>query len=133
VSVFVDTSALLAVMVEDSLGHDDALRMWDQLLDSDELLVTSNYVVLELCSILQKRHGMSAVRNAVGDILPPIEILWVDRSTHDAALEALVTANRRQLSLVDCVSFVVMREQGIQRVATLDRHFAEQGFEALPG
>jgi predicted nucleic acid-binding protein len=30
-------------------------------------------------------------------------------------------------------SFETMKQQGIQQVFTFDRHFAEQGFEALPG
>ena len=38
----------------------------------------------------------------------------------------------RQLSLVDCTSFVVMRQIGIDDVFAFDRHFAEQGFTVLP-
>jgi predicted nucleic acid-binding protein len=45
---------------------------------------------------------------------------------------ALLTANRRQLSLVDCVSFEMMRRLGIKTAFTYDRHFSEQGFECLP-
>jgi predicted nucleic acid-binding protein len=37
-------------------------------------------------------------------------------------------ANRRSLSLVDCVSFVVMRQLAIRDAFAFDRHFEEQGF-----
>ena len=131
-SVYVDTSALLAVMVQDGLHHEEASAVWDRLLDGDERLLTSNYVILELCSILQKRFGMSAVHRAVRDILPPVEVLWVDRMTHDTALVAMVAANRRALSLVDCVSLAVMRQEDITTALTLDPHFAEHGFDVLP-
>jgi len=40
-----------------------------------------------------------------------------------------LTAARRQLSLVDCISFEVMRRRGIKTAFTFDDHFAEQGFE----
>lgn len=37
----------------------------------------------------------------------------------------------KQWSLVDCVSFVVMRERGITAALTSDRHFIQAGFQAL--
>jgi len=40
----------------------------------------------------------------------------------------LLTAGRRELSLVDCVSFACMRRQGLTRAFHFDRHFREQGF-----
>lgn len=50
----------------------------------------------------------------------------------DAGVAAVLTAGRKRLSLVDCVSFTVMRELGVRRALTLDGHFAEQGFEVRP-
>jgi len=40
----------------------------------------------------------------------------------------VLAANRRQLSLVDCVSFAAMRESGIEHYFAFDEHFDEQGF-----
>jgi predicted nucleic acid-binding protein len=34
-------------------------------------------------------------------------------------------------SLVDCISFVVMKERGLKEALTTDRHFAQAGFRAL--
>jgi predicted nucleic acid-binding protein len=42
-------------------------------------------------------------------------------------------AGQRDLSLVDFVSFELMRREGIRTAFTFDRHFAEQGFECVPG
>ena len=44
-----------------------------------------------------------------------------------------LAARRRDLSLVDVVSFLVMRREGLTRAFTLDPHFSEQGFECIPG
>jgi|GEM_PF-2518604 len=38
---------------------------------------------------------------------------------------------RQPLRLVDCSSFQVMRQLGIQRAFAIDRHFREQGFDLL--
>jgi len=45
---------------------------------------------------------------------------------------AWLAAARRQLSLVDCASFVVMRAHGLTRAFGFDAHFAEQGFTVTP-
>lgn len=45
---------------------------------------------------------------------------------------ALLAPNRREVSLVDCVSFAIMRQRAMTRAFTLDAHFAEQGFECAP-
>jgi len=50
-----------------------------------------------------------------------------------AGVSALLTSGREQLSLVDCVTFELMRQLGIRTAFTFDRHFEEQGFTCLPG
>jgi predicted nucleic acid-binding protein len=51
---------------------------------------------------------------------------------HDRAIAALLTAGARDLSLVDCVSFEVMRLLGLDTAFAFDAHFAQQGFRSLP-
>jgi predicted nucleic acid-binding protein len=65
-------------------------------------------------------------------IYPHLRIEWVDRPLHEIGMNALLAAGRRNLSLVDCVSFEVMRRLGISRVFTFDDHFREQGFDVIP-
>ena len=132
-SVFADTSALLAALVEQDTRHSDAAETWRALNESEEDLVTTNYVVLELLTLLQRRHGMTAVRNALDTVLLVISVHWLTPEQQQSALSAMLAAGRRDLSLVDCTSFVAMRDAGVSRAFTTDPHFAEQGFEAEPG
>ena len=87
---------------------------------------------METFALLQNRLGMAAVKTFQDDVLPVLTVEWVDETLHQAGIAALLTANRRQLSLVDCISFEMMRRLGIKTAFTHDRHFAEQGFECLP-
>lgn len=64
--------------------------------------------------------------------MPIMRLHWVDRAHHDRASAAFFTAGDRNLSLVDCVSFKVMRNLGIETAFTFDRHFSEQGFKTVP-
>lgn len=127
--VLVDTSALLAILDADDRNHRLAREIWTDLLAREARLLCTNYVLVETFALVQHRLGVQAARALQEDILPVIEVAWVDETTHQAAVSALLTAGRRDLSLVDCVSFEVMRRLGLETAFTFDRHFAEQGFQ----
>ena len=55
----------------------------------------------------------------------------VSQDLHRRGARRLSMENRRLLSLVDCVSFEFMRQQGISDVLGLDRHFEEAGYRLL--
>jgi len=129
-AVFVDTSAFFAILDRDDLHHAPAARLWKRTLDSGAPLFTSNYVVVETCALLQRRNGMAAVRTLIEDILPLIGIEWVTEALHTAAILSALSANRKGLSVVDCVSFAMMRAQGAKYALAFDLHFREQGFTA---
>jgi predicted nucleic acid-binding protein len=133
VSVFVDTSGLLAVMTDTDVHHEAASRRWRELVGSGEVLVATNYVMVELYAVLQRRFGMGLAQRAADALEPNLSIQWVSQEVHEAALSAFLLANRRTLSLVDCVSFLTMRQLAISRAFACDSHFAEQGFEVEPG
>lgn len=131
-SVFVDTSALLAMLDADESSHRRCADAWTRLVTDDERLLTSSYVVVEVFALVQRRLGLDAVRALETSVMPRVQILWVDPEIHRRAIAALLAAARKKLSLVDCASFELMREYGIRRAFTLDRHFTEQGFERVP-
>lgn len=131
-TVFVDTSALVAALDRTEGRHGEASAAWHDLVGSNELLLTTNYVLLEAYAVVQRRLGIEASRKLETEFRPYLEIDWIDPDLHDAATSALLAAGRRRLSLVDCTSFEVMRRRGLRRVLTLDADFASQGFEVLP-
>jgi predicted nucleic acid-binding protein len=131
-TTFVDTSALLALLDADEAHHQPSAAVWRDLLEHDEWLVTSNYVLVEAYALVQRRLGMDAVRVLSRHFVPMMEVDWLDEKTHEAAVAALLTAGRRNLSLVDCSSFELMRRRGLVRAFALASDFAEQGFEVVP-
>ena len=131
-STFVDTSALLAVLDADDTHHARAERAWRDLVTGDEPLLTTSYVLVEAFALAQARLGVAAAQLLNDDVVPVLTVTWVDESLHRAAMTALLTARRRDLSLVDCVSFETMRRAGTSRAFAFDRHFRQQGFELVP-
>ena len=127
-TVFVDTSALFALLDADDAGHGLALPAWNGGVDECAGFVTTNYIVVETTALVQRRLGIHAVRTLIDEMLPMIDTMWVTDADHSTGLSLLLMAARRHLSLVDCVSFTVMRRMGIREYLGLDPHFEEQGF-----
>jgi predicted nucleic acid-binding protein len=131
-TVFVDTSAFLAIFAADDAFHDAARTTWRALIVEEERLVCNNYILIETFTLLQRRLGMAAARSFQSDVLPSLNIHWVDEQVHGRAMTALLAADQRYLSLVDCSAFETMRLYGITQSFTFDQHFADHGFEVLP-
>ncbi len=130
-SAFVDTSLLIALLDDDDEMAPVAARIWRAVAAAATPVWTSNYVVLEACAVVQRRLGVAAVRRLLREVLAPVTVDWVSRDDHARAAEALLLADRRGLSLVDCTSFEMMRRLDVRRCLALDPHFSEQGFAVL--
>ena len=83
-------------------------------------------------ALVQNRFGMKALRLFQEDVLPALQVEWIDEAIHAAAVGILFASSRRKLSLVDCVSFETMRLLKIETAFTFDNHFKEQGFICIP-
>ena len=129
---FVDTSAFLAVLDADDARHARASRVWRDLVDGEDILLTTSYVLVETFALVQARLGLEATRLLNDDVVPILHVTWVDEELHRAAMTALLIAQRRDLSLVDCVSFEAMRRLGAERAFAFDPHFRRQGFAIIP-
>lgn len=128
---FVDTSALLAVLDADDENHQKARETWEDLISREAELVCSSYILVETFALVQNRLGIEAVRTFQEDVMPLVNTVWIDESMHQVGVTAVLTAARKNLSLVDCISFDVMRRLGIKSVFVFDPHFKEQGFECI--
>jgi predicted nucleic acid-binding protein len=128
--VFVDTSALMALLDASDLRHRDAARIWAPLIDSDADLETHNYVVIESTAVVQRRLGNKSLPPLLDGLLPLIRVVWVDEEIHRRAVGAMRAA-RSGLSLVDGVSFEIMRLRTSEAAFAFDRHFGEHGFSTL--
>mgnify|MGYP001593816032 CR=1 FL=1 len=65
------------------------------------------------------------------DIVPILNIEWISEENHAGGITALITSAKRDLSLVDCISFEMMRQLGLKNAFTFDSHFKNQGFNLI--
>ena len=130
--IFVDTSALYALLDADDANHVPAAEAWQTWLGGETSFLTTNYVLVEITALVQRRLGPEAVRDLHESIVPILHVEWVDPTAHDLAMRAMIASGRRGVSLVDAVSFEIMRRRGVSTAFTFDRHFEDERFERLP-
>jgi predicted nucleic acid-binding protein len=126
--VFVDTSALLALVAGSDDAHEEAREGFGRFRAERASLVTSSYVLVETYALLQNRIGIGAVRVFREAFAPLLDVLWVDETIHERALDEVVGRNARKLSLVDATSLALMRANKVERAFAFDAHFREEGY-----
>jgi predicted nucleic acid-binding protein len=128
---FVDTSALLAFLDRDAARHERVVASLAAIL-ADGSGVTHNYVVVETEALTHRGLGGVVARRLLEDVIPLLEVEWIDAEVHAAAAASHLKAIHRRSSLVDHVSFEVMRRRGLEVALALDADFATAGFRVVP-
>jgi uncharacterized protein len=132
VSVFLDTSAFYALLVSNDESHDAVRAAFASLITDRRLLWTTSFVIVETLALLQHRIGLDAARDFDEEVLPAVRVRWVDEHLYRLGIDRLWREDRRQVSLVDCVSFEFMRMERVGAALAVDTHFADAGFDVLP-
>ena len=128
VKVLVDTSAIVVLLDADDRRHAEAVAAFEAFRDSAEL-VTTNYIQVEALAVVRRRLGAAAVTDLLDSLIPLMDVIWVDPGTHASALAAY--RSTPGVSVVDRVSFAVMRHEGIPYAFAFDKDFELEGFALL--
>lgn len=128
--IFLDTSAIYALADSGDPNHHTAVERLQQLLDSGEELITHNYVLLESLALIQSRLGVTPARSFAKECAT-FTIDWVDQSLHASGIRELQKSGKRRISLVDHISFLVMRRRALAVAFAFDRDFESAGFQLL--
>lgn len=130
-AVFADTSGLFALLSTTDDNHARAKRAFGNLRARQALLVSTSYVLVETYALVGRRLGLDAVRSFRADFAPLIDAVWVDETLHNAGVDLLLDRRKRLFSLVDAVSFIVMRQRSVAEAFAIDPHFEQEGFSPI--
>lgn len=131
-SVFLDTSALIAIANRRDHWHQRAEATWKEFLADGRPLVTTNVVLIEVGDGLS-RLSQRAIAVGIRDVLQQTaEIVELTRDIEHAAWELFENRSDKEWGLTDCVSMTVMTQRSINEVFTLDHHFRQAGYRTLP-
>ena len=130
IRTFIDTFYVVALVNVRDDYYEKANELVE-IYDKASLLVT-DAVLLEIGNSLARDHKPQAI--AIFDEFfasEDIEIIRLDETIFAKAFELYRTQNDKTYGMVDCISFIVMREHGITDALTHDKHFVQAGFRAL--
>lgn len=132
--VFIDSSGFIATFDDRDSYHPAAVEAWRHLAKTGEGALTTDLVIAETVSHLRRRTGWEQTRRAGASIFNAraVDIAFCDRELIGAAWRDFLRNADPRLSLCDSVSFVIMRERGVTKAFTFDRHFMAAGFALLP-
>jgi uncharacterized protein len=134
-SVFVDTSAFVALRNESEAEHAEARSTLATLLADGAALYTSNYVFAETYTALLVRVGR---REAIEwgrrfRASEAIELVRVEAGIDDDAWAILEQHGDKAWSYVDATSFALIERDGGGEAFAFDVHFTQRGLRVLPG
>lgn len=131
--VFVDTAAWLALINSRDYLHDSAINVRRQLKQNGYNFVTTDFVFLEVADALssppyrqQTINFINRFRN-VSDLL----VIPVSNELFQQGWQLYSQRLDKDWGLTDCISFVIMEQEGITEAFTADKHFSQAGFIRL--
>ncbi|MCD6398035.1 MAG: PIN domain-containing protein, partial [Spirochaetaceae bacterium] len=132
--IYIDTGAFIARHLKRDQYNETAVTGWKDLQTKNERYFTSNFVLDETFTLLGRRAGYKFAYQRARNIYlsDTITILRPDRETEIKALDLFEKYSNLEVSYTDCISFVLMSRNRIDRVFSFDKHFEIAGFTIFP-
>lgn len=127
--IFIDTGFIIALVNERDDYHQQALELGDTLETS--YFVTTDAVLLEIGNGLSRKYKQEAIQIIEQFIYADNVEIVATSELFNNGLEEYKKYRDKQWGLVDCLSFFVMWNKGINKVLTFDKHFKQAGFDII--
>lgn len=128
--VFADTGYYLALVNSSDPQHHRAVELAENLLGHT---FVTEYVLVELGSVLSRGADRRVFLRLVEDLHndDSTTIVAASQKLFDQGIALFGGRTDKSWSLVDCTSFVVMKQHRLKEALTSDHHFEQAGFRAL--
>ena len=134
--VFLDTNGWLRLLNATDTLHTAARELWQELAQQGASIRLTDWIVAETGNGLARTGARRQFEKAVRLLResPKVDIARVSESLCRRALEVYGDRSDKTWGLVDCASFLVMKDEELNEAFTNDRHFRQAGFRTLlPG
>lgn len=132
-TVFLDTNGWLALLNDDDFFHQVASQQWSELGRRRRLVVLTDWIIAETGNGLARTSARQRFVETALQMLNDsrVRVVPVTSTLLERALLLYSDRPDKTWGLVDCASFVVMKDQGMTDAFTTDRHFEQAGFRCL--
>ncbi len=135
-TIFWDAAAFIALgNARDDL-HQAAITVSQELAQSQAQVLTTDAVLIEVANAFSKvvlrpvaLRLIEAVQESMA--LEVATIVHVDVDLWQRGWKLYQARTDKDWGLTDCISFIVMKDYGVYRAFTHDRHFEQAGYVRL--
>jgi hypothetical protein len=128
--IFVDTLFIIALINKRDQYHPKALQVAQQYQNYP--LITTDAIFLEVGNNLSTNYKNEAVKIIEKFLASDdVEVVRLTPKLFDDALSLYKKHQDKSWCLVDCFSFIVMKQNQVTQALTFDKHFIQAGFQAL--
>ena len=128
---FLDTVFIQALLNKHDSYHQQALKFLQRVQNATEVWITE-------AVLIEVGNALSAINRAVAVAFicqcyytQNMHVVSVDTALLSKALHLYGNRPDKNWGLTDCISFVVMQEQGLTDAVTADQHFSQAGYRTL--
>jgi hypothetical protein len=124
--IFVDTLFVVALVNPNDKHHKKALSLAKKY--EDHPLLVTDAILLEIGNGLARNFKKQAIE--IIDhffVSDEVEIVYLSPELFQRGFTFYKKHKDKEWGLIDCISFEVMRENGINDALTFDRHFLQSG------
>jgi predicted nucleic acid-binding protein len=128
--VFADAFYFFALLNDKDAAHHSAKAF---SAASDAPYVTTAWVLTEVadgCASPDRRAAFLRLLDMLRES-PDAKIVPASEELFERGIELFRQRADKDWPLTDCISFIVMRDEGLTDAVTGDRHFEQAGFRAL--
>lgn len=133
-SVFVDTSALYALINRSDIDHGRAIDCLSSLSDGNTSLITSNFILSETYTLILYKIGRTTALRVINGIRESYEIERISLKDEENAWQIITDFDDKNFSYVDATTFAIMTRLGLGEVFSFDDHFNQYPeIQKIPG
>jgi predicted nucleic acid-binding protein len=132
-ALFIDTGAFLAKEIAADQHHGKAVEFWSRIHGEGPVIYSSEHVLDETATLLARRTSYAWSAGWGRDVLGAgIHFLPAGEGDFEEAFVLMKKFADHAVSFTDCISFVLMKREGLRDVFGFDRHFASAGYRVWP-
>lgn len=129
--LFIDTVFIQALLNRNDQYHQQAKAFLPRLRAASEVWVTEA-VLIEVGNALSATNRTAAIQFIEQCYQTSnIQVVPVDTQLLSRAIQLYQSRPDKTWGLTDCISFIIMQDQGLIDAVTVDRHFIQAGYRAL--
>lgn len=111
-SVFVDTSFYYASLDPRDAHHEKAIQLNHQVVEKKLQMLSTWEIICETVTLLRNRFGYKAAVLFIDQILPSLEIIYIDDDIRALALKWFKKLSAdKKISLCDVVSYLLVTQK----------------------